>query len=309
MTDTAQQSPEAGSQSQRNEARRGTRREPSLAPVDAAAHPEFLSGDGEMARAMREKDWAETPLGPAANWPQSLKTVVRILLTSRYQMWMGWGRELTFLYNDAYRPTLGVKHDWALGQSAREVWKEIWPDIGPRIEHVLATGEATWDEGLLLVLERSGYPEETYHTFSYSPLADDAGEIVGMFCVVMEETERIIGERRLLSLRELASEISGKTTPEGVLGAAERQLKTNRKDLPFTLTYLFDGDGDANLAAVTGANSGDPMAPRSSILRTPILYGPPARSSSGVRALWLTNSKDALRAFHWASGTSRPARP
>jgi PAS domain S-box-containing protein len=225
------------------------------------ALPDFLAGGGEMGARMRAKDWRDTPLGPAKLWPQSLKTVVRILLTSRYQMWMAWGRDLTFLCNDAYLPTLGVKQRWALGASARDVWKEIWPDIGPRIEHVLKTGEATWDEALLLVLERSGYPEETYHTFSYSPLADDGGEVVGILCVVMEETDRIIGDRRLLSLRELASDISGKNTPADVLGAAERQLRTNRKDLPCTLLYLFDKEGIAALAASTGVDAGDPIAP------------------------------------------------
>jgi hypothetical protein len=110
---------------------------------------------------------------------------VRLLLTSRYAMWMGWGEDLTFFYNDAYGSmTLGAKHPWALGRPSREVWAEIWPQIGPRIEHVLTTGEATWDESLLLFLNRSGYREETYHTFSYSPITDDAGVIRGHFCVV-----------------------------------------------------------------------------------------------------------------------------
>jgi len=106
-------------------------------------------------------------------------------------MWMAWGQELTFFCNDAYRrDTLATKYPWALGRSAREVWAEIWPDIGPRIETVLRTGEATWDEALLLFLERSGWPEESYHTFSYSPLNDDEGRITGMLCVVSEDTER-----------------------------------------------------------------------------------------------------------------------
>src|SRR5208337_3885404 len=105
-----------------------------------------------------------------ATWPQSLVTTVRVLLTSRFAMWMGWGPELTFLYNDAYAAmTLGAKHPWALGRASSEVWPEIWPEIGPRIERVLKTGQATWDEALLLFLERNGYQEETYHTFSYSP--------------------------------------------------------------------------------------------------------------------------------------------
>src|SRR4051812_30916008 len=119
----------------------------------------ILAGHGELAELARKKDWSETPLGAIETWPQSLRTVVNIVLTSRYAMWMAWGSELTFLYNDAYRPTLGIKHGWALGSSATKVWAEIWPDIGPRIQSVLTTGEATYDEGLLLFLERSGFPE------------------------------------------------------------------------------------------------------------------------------------------------------
>ena len=125
----------------------------------------FQAG-GDMAARMAAKEWAETPLGLPSSWPQSLRAIVRVMLTSRYAMWMAWGPDLTFFCNDAYLPTLGVKESWALGTSARKVWEEIWPDIGPRIGRVLATGEATWDEALLLFLERSGYPEETYHTFS-----------------------------------------------------------------------------------------------------------------------------------------------
>ena len=156
----------------------------------------FGPAGGEMGGRIRAFDWSTTPLGPIDQWPQSLRTVVNILLSSRYAMWMAWGPELTFLYNDAYRPTLGIKHPGPSGRAAIEVWAEIWPDIGPRIETVLATGKATYDEGCFLFLERSGFPEETYHTFSYSPLADDDGRISGMLCVVTEETERLIGERR-----------------------------------------------------------------------------------------------------------------
>ena len=150
-----------------------------------------------MAALMRSTDWSQTALGAVETWPQSLRTVVRIMLPSRYAMWMGWGKELTFFYNDAYRPTLGVKHPWALGQSAQCVWAEIWPVIRSRVEAVLQNGEATWDEALLLFLERSGYREETYHTFSYSPLANDDGTTDGMLCVVTEVTGRVLGERRL----------------------------------------------------------------------------------------------------------------
>ena len=174
------------------------------------------TGDSELTEALRSSGivgndllavaWEATPLGPVEAWPRSLATVVSMVLTSRFPMWMAWGPELTFFCNDAYRrDTLGKKYPWALGRPAKEVWEEIWPEIGPRIENVLSTGQATWDEALLLFLERSGYREETYHTFSYSPVTGDDGEITGMLCVVTEDTDRVIGERRLRTLRELGS--------------------------------------------------------------------------------------------------------
>src|SRR6202040_1525860 len=106
----------------------------------------FLAGGGEMGARMRALDWSRTPPGVPSRWPQSLKTIVRVMLDSRYAMWMGWGPELTFFCNDAYLPTVGVKRDWVLGARADAVWQEIWPDIGPRIDHVLSRGVATWDE-------------------------------------------------------------------------------------------------------------------------------------------------------------------
>jgi PAS domain S-box-containing protein len=220
-----------------------------------------LAGHGELAALVREHDWSSTPLGPADEWPQSLRSVVNILLTSRYAMWMGWGEELIMLYNDAYRPTLGIKHPWALGKPASQVWAEIWPDIDPRIQTVLSTGHATYDEALLLFLERSGFREETYHTFSYSPLTDDAGCVSGMLCVVTEETDRVISERRMTTLRELASALGVCNTEAEVLAAVEQQLGVNNKDLPFTLTYLFDPGGEARLACVTGITAGNPACP------------------------------------------------
>ncbi len=214
----------------------------------------------EMGERIRSFDWSTTPLGPSKRWPQSLRTVVNILLSSRYQMWMAWGPDLTFLYNDAYRPTLGIKHSWALGKPANEVWAEIWPDIGPLIDTVLTTGKASYDEGLLLFLERSGFPEETYHTFSYSPLLDDDGRISGMLCVVSEETERLIGERRVETLRDVASVLARTNTEDEVMHALTNVLNRNKKDLPFTLTYLFEEVGGARLASSSGIAKEHPLA-------------------------------------------------
>jgi signal transduction histidine kinase/DNA-binding response OmpR family regulator len=222
----------------------------------------FLTAGGEMAALISAKDWAATSLGPRVTWPQSLQTVLRILVTSRYAMWLGWGPQLTFFYNDAYAAmTLGAKHPWALGRPASEVWAEIWNDIGPRAETVMRTGEGTWDEGLLLFLERNGYPEETYHTFSYSPLPDDRGDVGGMLCVVTEDTDRAIGERRLGTLRELASLLAAVRTEPDVLAAIEQGLATSRRDLPFAIVWLFDAETQrARLASTTGITREHRMA-------------------------------------------------
>ena len=200
---------------------------------------EFLHGGGEAGMRMRAFDWSRTPLGPAAFWPQSLKTIVRVMLDSRYAMWMLWGPELTFFCNDAYLPTVGIKRDWVLGARSDKVWQEIWPDIGPRIEQVLAQGQATWDEGLLLFLERSGFTEETYHTFSYSPVYDDDSRISGMLCVVTEVTERVIGERRLGTLRNLAAHSSGARSVREVCDSLVGVLAADPLDVPFICVYML----------------------------------------------------------------------
>ncbi len=241
--------------------------------------------DEEIGRDLARVDWAATSLGPPADWPQSLQTAVRILLSSRFPMWMAWGPQLTFFCNAAYRrDTLGRKYPWALGRPASEVWAEIWDDIGPRIDTVLNTGQATWDDALLLFLERAGYREETYHTFSYSPLRNDTGGLVGMLCVVREDTDRVIGERRMATLRDLGSDPSVVRTEQEMLAFAARQLDRNRRDLPFTLTYLFSDDGHARLAAATGFTAAHPAAAATLSPADPEALWPTAKLLEGESA-------------------------
>ena len=233
---------------------------------DDSALPGGLAGTMQpatMSDLISSYNWSDTPLGHVAAWPDSLKAAVRILVTSRFPMWMAWGPQLTVLYNDAYaRVTLGKKHPWALGKPASDVWPEIWPDIGPRIERVMRTGEASWDETLGLILERSGFPEETYHTFSYSPLSGASGEIEGMLCVVMEDTLRVRGERQLGSLSTLAGALVNANTKKEVFAAIDRGL-ADQKDIPFAMVYCFE-EGGPNLCLVaqSGIEAGHPAAPR-----------------------------------------------
>ncbi|MGC2305559.1 MAG: GAF domain-containing protein [Candidatus Binatus sp.] len=231
--------------------------------TDAVKAPEFLSGNGETVSLMRSRDWSHTSLGPPHNWPDSLKTVVRIMLDSRYAIWIGWGPELTFLYNDAYREmTLGKKHPWALGRPAHEVWAEAWPDLSPRVEEVVKHGKATYDEDLFLLLERSGFPEETYHTFSYSPLPDDNGKIGGLLCIVVEDTNRYIAERRLTVLRETAALIANTRELDELFAAIGRSVGANLYDTPFSLIYLIETDGSrARLVSHTEIDASHPAAP------------------------------------------------
>lgn len=208
-----------------------------------------------MAARMREFDWASSPLGEPAGWPASLTTAVRICLTSRFPMIVWWGPDLRFLYNDAYLPLLGSKHP-ALDKPGADVWTEIWHIIGPMLDSVMTTGEATWSEDLLLPMNRHGYWEETYWTYSYSPVHDDAGAVRAVFTAVTDTTERVIGERRMATLRELGAQAGiARTVTEacelvaGVLGRAGA-------DIPYAAIHVRDGDGDLALAAATPGGEG-----------------------------------------------------
>ncbi len=232
----------------------------------AAAHetstPEFLSGGGELGERMRAFDWSKTPLGAAGSWPQSLKTTVRIMLTSRQPMFVWWGDQLINLYNDAYKAIVGGKHPGALGQPAYVVWSEIWDQVGPRAESAIKRNEGTYDEGLLLLMERNGYPEETYYTFSYSPVPNDQGGTGGIVCANSDDTRRIIGERQLALLRELAAATADARSVEEACRLAALALQTNRRDLPFALLYLFDDERrSAVLAGTSGIAPGHIVAP------------------------------------------------
>ncbi|MDR9896066.1 ATP-binding protein [Aetokthonos hydrillicola Thurmond2011] len=195
-----------------------------------------------MGARMREIDWSQTSLGSAQHWSQSLKTAVRIMLTSRQPMFVWWGDELINLYNDAYKSIVGGKHPKALGQPASVVWREIWDQVGPRAESAMLNNEGTYDEALLLIMERNGYPEETYYTFSYSPVPNDEGGTGGIICANSEDTQRIISERQLSLLRELASRTADARTFDEACTLSASCLKTNPYDLPFAMIYLVDPD-------------------------------------------------------------------
>ncbi|WP_138506502.1 ATP-binding protein [Nostoc sp. PA-18-2419] len=211
----------------------------------------FLLGGGEMGARMREFDWSKTSLGPIQHWPQSLKTAVRIMLTSRQPMFVWWGDELINLYNDPYKAIIGGKHPDALGQPASYVWREIWDQVRPRAESAMLKNEGTYDEALLLIMERNGYPEETYYTFSYSPVPNDEGDTGGIICANTDDTQRIISERQLKLLRELATRTADARTFDAACTLSASCLETNPYDLPFAMIYLVDPDQEQVFLART----------------------------------------------------------
>jgi len=220
----------------------------------------LFPGPGEMARRMRDYPWPRSGLGDPHDWPASLRTAVRICLTSRFPMIVWWGEQLQFFYNDAYQPLLGSKHP-ALGKPGESVWSEIWDIIGPMLDSVRASGQATWSEDLLLPMNRHGYWEETYWTYSYSPLHDDSGVVRGVFTAVSDTTLRVVGERRLAALQDLGA-LAGRA--RGAAEAAQlvaRALAGAAADVPFAAIYLRK-PGTEELMLTATSPPGTAPAPR-----------------------------------------------
>lgn len=159
----------------------------------------FLQGGGEMAERTRKYDWSQTSIQGPANWPQSLRTTLSIMLNAGFPMFLWWGEDLIQFYNDAYRPSLGNngKHPQALGQKGKDCWPEIWPVISPMINQVMTGGLATWSEDQLVPIYRNGKIEDVYWTFSYSPVKDESGNVGGVLVVCVETTEKVMNFKTL----------------------------------------------------------------------------------------------------------------
>src|ERR1044072_5054963 len=152
----------------------------TIIPHEMNSKASFLEGGGKMGELIRAFGWEKTSLGPPETWPQSLRTCVRIMRTSRQPIWIGWGKDLIKLYNDPYKQIVAGKHPWALGSPASKVWREIWKEIEPLLDIVMNKDQGTYVESQLLIMERNGYPEETYYTFSYTPITGDEGTTAEM---------------------------------------------------------------------------------------------------------------------------------
>lgn len=258
----------------------------------------FLSGGGEMGERLRTFDFSTTPLGPVSAWPHSLRSAVGICLNSRFPMVLWWGPDQLMIYNDAWRPVLGQTKHPAIGKRGRDVWPEIWHIIGPMLHSVLETGQATWQDDQLLMLDRNGYLEEAYFTYSYSPIHLEDGRVGGAFSAVSETTGRFLGERRLHTLRDLGAQAALAKTAEHAIDNAMRTLTGNQADVPFGILYLASSD-ESHLTC-----SG--IAPLGSVLNgvpeTVPLIGCDADFSSNLREAFRTGRAVLLENIQKSAG-------
>nr|WP_315251492.1 GAF domain-containing protein [uncultured Duganella sp.] len=223
--------------------------------------PLFLSAPGELGARIWAHDWGGTPLGPIAGWPQSLKTVINLMLNSPQPMWMGWGEQVTFLYNDAYIDVLSMaKHPWALGRPTGEVWAEIWDYCGPLADKVFARGESTMADNVRLFMRRGDFLEETFYAFSYSPVRDETGAVAGLFCANLDVTGRHLNARRMRTLADLNTRTLQEKTVHGACAIALATIADNPDDVPFAQLYLAGEGAPARLLHATHADIADARA-------------------------------------------------
>jgi PAS domain S-box-containing protein len=240
----------------------------------------FLAGGGEMGERMRALDWSATPLGDPHNWPQSLRSTLSMLLPSKAQIILFWGPEFVVAYNDAYRPVFGAKHPDALGRTGREAWSEIWDSVlHGLLADVVRTGEAFWGKDLLFTLERHGFPEETYFDVSYDPVRVESGMVGGVFCIVTETTERVIGERRMALLKDLAARNAAARTERDACVMAVDTIAANPHDITFALAFINDElqcttpGADEQLATAPATLVHELAIPSSSSVRATLVVG------------------------------------
>ena len=190
-----------------------------------------MTGGGEMGKLIREMDWSKTPLGPIESWPQSLRTTVNLCLASNFPISIAWGPQRTQIYNDGYWPICGGKHPHSMGQNFRECWYSAWPAIGEAFERASA-GETSFLVNQRVFLDRNGYLEETFFTFSFSPIRDETGESGGLFHPVTEITDQTLAERRLKVLRDLADRTADAKTVEDACTLIAAALGGHELDMP-----------------------------------------------------------------------------
>ena len=274
--------------------------------TESEAAEAIFAGPGELRELLRSFDWSSTALGPVTGWPESLRVLLRTILDNKLPMAVWWGSELIQIYNDAWREFLGAaKHPAALAGSARDTWAGIWPQIGPMIGRVMHHGEAIAGEDYQILIDRQGRTEEMFVTFSYAPIRDERGAVLGVHNTGWETTQRVVAERRIGALRTLATQSIDASSPRQACELAAAALATDAADVPFALVYLMDQTrSQAALCGAAGLEPGSFAAPRLvdvSDERGGSATWPLARAMSGAGGLLLDDVSERFR------GLSAPA--
>ena len=236
---------------------------------------DWLQNAGEMGKVVAAKDWSQTPLGSIESWPQSLRTTVSLCLASNFPISIAWGPERTQIYNDGYWPICGAKHPHSMGQDFKECWLSAWPVIGAAFESA-AAGQAAFLTNQRLFIDRNGYLEETYFTFSFSPIHDESGAIGGLFHPVIELTQQSLAQRRLQVLRDIATDTADAKNVDDALAQLAQTLSGYSVDVPFALFYKVDDEvRQARLAEIVGLKRDSDCAPEQVDLASLISSGWP----------------------------------
>jgi hypothetical protein len=234
----------------------------ALRKASVGPAPDFLAGGGEMGERMRLHDWSRTPLGPARDWPASLRAAVRIMLASRQAVSIWWGAGLVNLYNDACRSLIGTQHPDALGQPAPNAWREIWDDIGPRVEGAIRGTDQSACSPVALLVERHGRVEEAHYTLAFGAIPADDGTMGGVICTFADVTQCTVWDRQMNVLRYIGVHAAGASGVEEACERALEALASGGTDIPFAAIYFADVvRGTATLAASAGIARNHPALP------------------------------------------------
>lgn len=204
--------------------------------IKQQAKTQWLTGGGEVGELIRSKDWSTTPLGPIEDWPQSLRTAVSLCLSSTFPILIAWGPEDIQIYNDAYRPICGPKHPEAIGQNFKICWATALPVVGDAFDRA-HQGEGTYIRDQRMFLDRYGYLEEAFMTFSFSPIGVESGDVGGIFHPISESTDKVLGARRTAVLRDVSTGIAKCHSIDELCQAITQRYASIELDLPFLMFY------------------------------------------------------------------------
>ncbi len=232
---------------------------PTIDPSNEAL--KFLAGGGEMGQVIAGIDWSNTGLGPIESWPPGLRTTVSLALASTFPISIAWGSDHEQIYNDSYRVICGAKHPGSMGQDFRKCWASAFPVIGAAYEKAWR-GQGSYLENQRMFLDRFGYLEETFFTFSFSPIRDETGKVAGIMNPCTETTAQMLSERRTRALRDLGASTANAKSIEEACALAVNTLAGYNLDLPFVLAYVATPSGRWELVAATGLDEGSCAKPK-----------------------------------------------